>query len=1110
MILRTTTSAHPLEAQVKEVARRARWLVWLYAISWFVGCLVIAFLLCGLVDTWFRLEEIGLRVLLSLAIVGGAIAAYWRWISPAVRYRLGPIETCQHIERWAPDLSGRLSSAVAFLEVPASDLASSPAMRSASIATMERLSQGRNFLDCLDARPTWRAVAFGGSTLLLGVAMFVAAPSASLLVTGRLLWPWSRTEWPRRNQLQFTSFPHALAAGQDFYVEIVDQNGRPPDQVILTYRFGDESGGEERTRTLLRVDDRFSDRLENVARSFSLRAQGGDDETDWASVSVREPIRVSEFSLEVQPPEYSGWKTQAVDASFRALVGSTVLVTGRADRTLKQATLHFDREGELPRQMELGTDRRTFLLRATSPEPWIVEAPCSYWLELVDEEGVVGGQEVRGQLQVVADDPPDIHWRMPPAISSTGPAGLIPIQFDVEDELAIAEVELLWRRGDDPPNEFHKTFLFPSSDSNAVSVLDRTGSGSRGGQLLQFSGKWPLAEVGTAEPGTILELSVVARDRKPQETQSEPRRITVVSTEEIARQMRLRQSQLLTRLLEALDAQRAAHSHIAEIRVQFQESRRADRKASAQLQAAELDQRRVSQRLFETQEGVLALAERLLSEPGSETAGGAERERLANFRNDLHDLQEHAATAAERGTRDASRQLRAALRDRTDTEPELAEGAALRALESVLARTHTDQEFVRDRLEEWAIRFRGLDQVQNLTQDLHRVADQQEELHEETTRRLSSEALAKPMDELNAEQRAEVKRLAERQRLLARDLDQLLRQIEAAQEAISAEDSEAGSLLAETRDALQQAAASELMREGSRQLEQNRLGGAAELQQQVLEALTQARQQLSHQETPNEENSTPANQRQEMLTAAVLGLAQQQATLANRWKTLEKAAEESATRTVAEPDRRALAEDQSKLSKQTLELARSDLAQSVFKLALGDAAEPMSRAAQLIQSQPSGEGVTPAQTEASERLQRVVESLQVDKEPSPPEATGDPAETSPRTPSGGASVAELRMVRALQIALNQRTAAFATERTDSQEPSDADRQQFADLIEEQARLAQVIAGLIPQRPANAPEETSPSKSSPSPASDIPGLDDQLLRDVVPGAASRPSPVKGNE
>ena len=114
-----------------------------------------------------------------------------------------------------------------------------------------------------------------------------------------------------------------------------------------------------------------------------------------------------------------------------------------------------------------------------------------------------------------------------------------------------------------------------------------------------------------------IEFWIAASDYRPQSGQSPPRRLTVISAEELEDRVAARQAYILGQLAEVLRVQREARSQTKSLEIQLDTAGQLNPSDVNQLQAAELNQRQVGKLLSDPQDGVQALITGLLDELAS-------------------------------------------------------------------------------------------------------------------------------------------------------------------------------------------------------------------------------------------------------------------------------------------------------------------------------------------------------------------------------------------------------------------------------------------------------------------------------------------------------------
>ena len=106
---------HPVQEKVRAIQRRAWRLRAVCAGGLWLSGVLGAVFLAGLADYCLRLDDTGVRLLSSAAVLAVCGWCLWRFVVPVFVRRLSELEVAQRIEQRFPQLCDRLSSAVAFL-----------------------------------------------------------------------------------------------------------------------------------------------------------------------------------------------------------------------------------------------------------------------------------------------------------------------------------------------------------------------------------------------------------------------------------------------------------------------------------------------------------------------------------------------------------------------------------------------------------------------------------------------------------------------------------------------------------------------------------------------------------------------------------------------------------------------------------------------------------------------------------------------------------------------------------------------------------------------------------------------------------------------------------
>ncbi len=830
-----------MQQRMQQVARRARQLVRLYGLSWFLALACLAAVLAGLADYWIRFEDLGVRLisfgLLCLVVAWG----FARFVLVAWRYRCSVLQAARKIEQLHPELGDRLTSAVAFAAESDDDESwGSTQLRRAVVTETEAATEGIDFSACLDRRPSYRALAAAGVVLSTIVVLAALDGPSVALAARRLLVPWGHDVWPRRHRLQWEQAPTRLAIGQDFEARLSDAGGSLPPRVEIQYWFEGDESSQIQSYAMKPVEGQMVHRLANVTRPFRYRAAGGDDQTmSWTALQLVEPPRITQCALTLHPPDYAGGAERHVDGGFRALAGTRVTLHGRTSKPLTGATLETDTVGGPARiPLELDSDRLGFSLDEQS-QAWTVLQSGVYGIRLVDQQGLDVGVLSQWDVHVQRDSPPTVSLRQPVADLMVTPQARVKLAAIVKDDLAVRAVSLHWLHSTDPEGAAQVTALWTGpARVNVPSARDLLEEEGVQATIQQV---WDLASLGAMSPGQWLDFHVTAEDYKGQFGESAVRRLLLISREELEDRVGQHYSELLDEIAEVVRLQSDTRMQVWGLEIQAREAEQFAQQDLDQLQAAELNQRQVQQRLSGTEDGVAGEILQLLEQLDSNRIENPElATRLRQVQASLDQLHRTVLNSLQHQLVDAIKLVRPqAVQADLSLEPAVRE-ELLELFPPVLA----GQQQVIDQLSALLGRLAQWDSYQRLAREVGRLKREQEELRSHT-QQLRIETLSGDPDALTAQQRAGLKRLTQRQNDVALQFDTLATSMDKTRRELQPDDPLVAATLADALAMIRNESIGGVIRDVGRELDRKRLGQAVDGQQRVVTLLTRLQDLLA-------------------------------------------------------------------------------------------------------------------------------------------------------------------------------------------------------------------------------------------------------------------------
>jgi hypothetical protein len=831
---------HPLAQQLSALRRRLVMRQRATAACWTAATILATAIALGFVDYVVRISDPGLRVMSTLALTTAATWAVYRWWWCPRWHQLHPLAVARRVEAHFPQLHDSLASAVEFLGQSEEDrTAGSAQLRRLVVAEAQSAIERLPLDEVVDRRPLRRAarwIAIPTAAILFCLAWDARAVGTALV---RLVSPLGSAEWPRSNHLAFRRVPSRLAVGETFEVELVDTAGPLPDDVRIEYRIAGTSGSQSRSPTVIRSGDVMIARRENVRKSFAFRAVGGDDHTmRWHLVEVVVPPRLEEFSVIAHPPSYTSLSSVSAEGHLEVLAGTGLEVQGTASEPLAAARILMDGAPPVAATIGAATEGRERHAFRVDTGQWTADKSGPYRVELTNSKGVSG---VAGQwnLRVQPDPPPSVSWLRPAEDLYVTATAIVPIAAFVKDNLAIQHVELLYdrsgssaaSRSNETPNvsesriELYRRADIPSADSGTTTAAE--------GEMRYMEYQWNLASL-TLPVGTELICHIAATDYRPGTGRTPaPRRITIISADELHARLADRQARIVRQLEQALATQRATRDDVRRYQIQHLDSSAPSNTEHVALQSAELSQRKTTELLVDQTVGVVGLALALLDEIEINQLSVPDlRAAMDGLLGELDRMSNGPLSIAESELVDARKAGEAGATDASNS-------ADVQRIADSLDKAGIAQDEVIASLQRLIGVLSGRTDIRRLAQQVAELLRDQA-AHEQTVRReIGLETLPLQQSELSRGQRAKLNSAAEAQSAIATRFENILRAIDQLAQETLAEDPAAAGIAAGAAELARSLAVATDMQETSADLQQNRVGQALDRQAHIAAELKQ-------------------------------------------------------------------------------------------------------------------------------------------------------------------------------------------------------------------------------------------------------------------------------
>lgn len=824
--------ATSLTARVAELRRRARLALLVHGGARLIAIGLATVIAIALADYLLHFQHPGIRVLCTAAVCLGFGIGFYRYLLPAVRAPLTDLELARRIEDRFPHFSDRVSSAVEFIRQSEDDPhAGSAALRRAVVVQTAAELEQLDVRAVLRQGPVWRSLAVCGLVLSVGICLIATDLPAATLALLRLARPLGADAWPQKHHLAFRNPPLRMAGGESFAAEIIDTNGRLPDKVTVFFRNADDVESQE----LRSGKGKVIARRDTVSRSFSVRAEGGDDRSmPWQHVEVVPPPKLASLQVKLHWPQYTGWMVSLSDPNIRALRGAKVELVVKADRPLSSAEICVIGGETWP--LVLSPDGRQFHLSATRDRPLTVNTSGEYWLKLVDQQGIVGGRDRRYTVTSLPDDAPTVVIDQSDGNLAATATASIPLPIVAKDDIKLREITLHYSRSDRTDvEEFHvPVWSGPSIAPPGNSASYEAAQADRRAQTFELS----LAPL-ELQPGTELSIYASASDYLPQVGKSLVRRISIVQPQELEQRLADQAALVLAELARALKLQQEVRATVQGLQTQIAQVSELTRSDIDQAQAVSLNQRQIARTLTHKTEGVPGIIERLLM------TIRINRLEVVQLERRMRAIAEEVARLDREHLGRIDHDLAAGIKNgQSSFESHTHSKSLVTMAGDAFARAGQHQDQVIASLEKLLGELSEWDSYRRFAGEIAQIEAAQREIMKQAQAH-SAATLAKELKDLEPQQRADLAKLGDRQLLLARRIERLEQAMGEMSAKLKQSAADPAATLADAADYLKQSGVTPHMRDAAQGITENRIGQAGARQQQVLRGLAEVADILS-------------------------------------------------------------------------------------------------------------------------------------------------------------------------------------------------------------------------------------------------------------------------
>ncbi|HUU59633.1 MAG TPA: hypothetical protein VMZ50_08820 [Phycisphaerae bacterium] len=295
---------------------------------------------------------------------------------------------------------------------------------------------------------------------------------------------------------------------------VMKKFGMTTDRCLIAMRDG-ETGpfplADAETADMARVQrNLFLFSRGNLQGSFRHRIRCGDAETRIHTVRVIAQPKILGVTLKVTCPEYAKLPPQKItdlDRPLRFLPESRIELSFRTDQPVRERIIQFEKEKQ---PVQPDWNEQTL----TGAHAFVLKKKVTFEIKVVNREGYANVDRTKLTIDILEDRPPTVRLEYPTEDMEKVPSEIFPVRAAIEDDLGIAEVNLVFTLNPDQqegavpkdiPVEMEES-LPRTQDLNEMFDLDKT----------------------RAVPGDVVSVHVRARDSLGNDGRSREIRVRIV------------------------------------------------------------------------------------------------------------------------------------------------------------------------------------------------------------------------------------------------------------------------------------------------------------------------------------------------------------------------------------------------------------------------------------------------------------------------------------------------------------------------------------------------------------------------------------------------------
>jgi len=398
-----------------------------------VGFVVPVVLIALLIDRLFHISSAALMAIDGLVLAALLAYFFWGFLKPLLR-PLRDDTIALHIENSLRNLDGRLINAV---QIGRDDRLASNPFSAVLVRQNCRAVESADFASTLPFRAARPAVLICGAVIALMSLYAYRSPDHFVRSLQRYLSPRAAPPPLTDTRIEVVDPGNTIVLGGSDVPIRVRLSGEAPSRLVL--RVGSRRSWRELGDSRLTGDGRFEWTLPHVTRAVDYQVLAGDARSPVFHIQLTAAPSIQSIDVTITYPEYTGKPEQISKGhtgNIEALAGSTLRVTGHANKHLRSAELHRSRHERLELEVQRGEEADLAVAEIKVEENEI------YWFKIADETGHPNVAPVRYAIVAVKDQSPNVQLVSKQEEEELAPTDATEVRFAASDDYGLHEALL--------------------------------------------------------------------------------------------------------------------------------------------------------------------------------------------------------------------------------------------------------------------------------------------------------------------------------------------------------------------------------------------------------------------------------------------------------------------------------------------------------------------------------------------------------------------------------------------------------------------------------------------------------------------------------------------